>query len=170
MEQAAEIPTKKTPYRDRLIELAIAVLLICFAAGVIYVAQGYSDNGMSTDVGPARFPTVYGLVLIALSIALIVQNVTALNRGDVDREAPPISTHRVFLITTGIVLTFAQYWSMPYLGYLTSMFLYLCLLAALMGLRHVLLNPLISAVFTGLIYFCFYTLLNVPLPVGELFE
>lgn len=145
-------------------------MLIAVATGAIVVAQGFRSSGLRTDVGPARFPIIYATILIILCGVLIVRNFMSLKKGDYDPHVAPISGVRILLVFIGIVATFVQYLSMDYIGYPLAMAIYLCFLMALMGMRHKILNPVLSIIITAALYFAFDYLLNVPLPVGILFS
>ena len=59
---------------------------------------------------------------------------------------------------------------MEYLGYAPVTAVYLSFLMWLLGMKHKLLNPTLAIAITALLYFTFSSGLNVPLPVGSLFE
>ena len=169
MDQSSSSP-QTTYLRDHIFEIIITILLTGIALAAIIVAQGFKGAGLATDVGPARFPVIYATILIVLCGVLAFQNISAIVKQRYTEPAPVLSKRQAALIATGMLLTVFQYWAMIYIGYFASMFIYLCLLMALMGLRHFVINPAISAAMTALIFIAFDYLLDVPLPVGELFE
>lgn len=170
MAQASSTDNERPNARDRKIEILIGIVLIAVALTAIYIAMGFRSSGLASDVGPGRFPIIHATILIVLSGILVINNAVRLARRDYDPVTKPIPVHAVILTVTGIVATFAQFLTMDIFGYLLTMFIYLCFLMALMGMRHKVFNPVISAVITGAIYLTFDYLLNVPLPVGTLFE
>lgn len=170
MAQANSTEADRPSARDRKFEILIGLLLVAIAIGAIVVSQGFPSSGLATDVGPARFPVIYASILIVLCLILIIRNMAGLARHDYDPDAPPLSGRAFILVATGVVATFIQFLALPYIGYWLSMIIYLCFVMALMGMRHRLWNPVLSVVMTGALYVAFDYLLNVPLPVGELFE
>jgi len=157
---------------DRLANLIIAVIVIAVAIAAIVATSDFPSTSLATDVGPARFPIIYAVALIALCGALIVNTLrkgtTAAEPGSVgDRAGRMASRVNVAL---GIGMTTACLIGMVYVGYAIATTLYLSSVMWLMGQRNRLLNPLIAVAVTALIYVTFSTGLQVPLPVGSLFE
>ncbi|MBP2316700.1 tripartite tricarboxylate transporter TctB family protein [Azospirillum soli] len=157
---------------DRLANLIIAALVIAVAIAAIVATGDFPATSLATDVGPARFPIIYAVALIALCTILIINTL----RKPVTEAEPQDTTggagrfaSRVN-VAVGIGLTAVCLIGMTYVGYAAATVVYLSSVMWLMGQRNKLLNPLIAVVVTAVIYITFSTGLQVPLPVGSLFE
>lgn len=145
--------------RDRIGTLIFLCVLIAVALGAILLTRGFPTNTLATDVGPARFPVVYGLVLIALCLGAAVQTL----RAPVGAALPPVpgAVLRVALAVASVALAIA---AMPVLGFLVTATLFLYASIWLMGRRQIIGNAIYAIVASGAIYLLFYYGLNVPLP------
>ena len=173
MAQMSTSGAERVSPRALKMEMAIGGVVALVAVAAIIVARGFPSTGLSTDIGSARFPTVYACLLIVLCGLLVIGNAIQLRKanvlhGETFQESSSGQRHWAAAIAIGA--TFVCFISMVYIGYLISTIVYLCFLMWLMGFRHKLLNPVISLSITGMLYFSFAYLLNVPLPIGSLFE
>lgn len=165
--------SKPVSARHRQIEILIGVLVSFLAIAAIVVSRKFPSTGLATDIGSARFPLIYSCALIVLSGVLIARNLLK-KTGETtvepvsDEEDAPAPQHKKTIL--GIVSTVASLILMPFLGYPLVTASFLAFLMWLLGMRSKVLNPLLAVVITGLLYFTFSTALNVPLPVGSLFE
>ena len=151
-------------------EIVIALIVSLIAVAAIIGSRGFPGTGLSTDIGSARFPLIYSIALLILSAILIVQNLFKA------KEKPAVSTNsdvtppNYLKAASGIAASFLTLGAMPYVGYPLTSVIYLSFLMWLLGMKHKLWNPLLAIVITGVLYFTFSNALNVPLPVGSLFE
>jgi hypothetical protein len=120
------------------------------------------------DVGPARFPIIYAGALLILAAVLVVNTL----RGSTIQktEIVPASTFNFVPVFIGIVATGIYIYLIPFLGYVPPTVVFLIGMMWLMGMRHRLWNPLIAAGITTFLYLVFLFGLNIPLPIGSLFE
>ncbi|HYG88746.1 MAG TPA: tripartite tricarboxylate transporter TctB family protein [Azospirillum sp.] len=157
---------------DRLANLIIAVIVIAVAIAAITATSDFPSTALATDVGPARFPIIYSVALIVLCGILIVNTL----RKGAAASAPESAGDRAGRLASrvnvalGIGMTTLCLIGMAYVGYAIATTLYLSSVMWLMGQRSRLLNPLIAVAATAIIYVTFSTGLQVPLPVGSLFE
>ena len=164
-------PHKAAPRLN--MEILIALLVSLVAVAAIIGSRGFPSTGLSTDIGSARFPLIHSVALLILSAILIIQNLAktkeapAPSANTANTAAPRPSYLKAF---SGIVATLLCLGTMPYLGYALVTAVYLSFLMWLLGMKHKALNPLLAIVITGVLYFTFSSGLNVPLPVGSLFE
>lgn len=155
------------PLSTKIANVVIAVLLIAVAAAAIAATGDFPKTMLETDVGPARFPIIHAGVLIVLSLILIANT---LRMPTVADDAPPVGIAGYAGVAAGILATAACLVAMDYVGYAIATALYMAGLMWLMGQRSPLWNPVIAVGITALIHVTFHTVLQVPLPVGSLFE
>lgn len=164
---AGQQPSAKT----RKMEILIGVLVSLVAIAAIVVSRKFPSTGLATDIGSARFPLIYSCALIVLCGILIVRNLKAKHQDTLAGEATDAAAAPRHVKTVlGVVASVASLVLMPILGYPLVTAIYLSFLMGLLGMRHKLLNPLLAVGITALLYFTFSMGLNVPLPIGSLFE
>ncbi|KAF7597818.1 MAG: hypothetical protein CGU28_16155 [Candidatus Dactylopiibacterium carminicum] len=150
----------------RMADLVVGCILIMVAVLAIVTAQGFPSTNLVTDVGPARFPVIYACALILLSLIMMT--------GALRRPAPPagkpVDRLGYVCVVIGVIATALCILVMEWIGYGLSSVIYLTGLMWMMGWRHRLFTPLVAIFITGLLYALFSFSLNVPLPVGGLFE
>lgn len=170
---AAAAPTTAA---DCKAEIVIGVLVSLIAVAAIIFSQTFPTSGLTTDIGPARFPIFFACALIVLCAMLIGRNLIKLRT--LREQAAPVATpstdkpavqHHGRIIA-GIVASIVNLTAMFYVGYLIASVFYLSFLMWLLGMRHRVFNPLLAIGITAMLYFVFSTGLNVPLPEGSLFE
>lgn len=146
---------------------AVVTLLLCAIAGaVIYFASDFPATAIETDIGAGAFPMFYASVLILLALALLWGSL---------RRAPQAVAEKTdkmawFRTATGVALMLVYIVLMSYVGYLVTTPLFLICIMVLMGYRRPVLTPSIAALMTGILWLLFVEALQVPLPVGSLFE
>ena len=177
MEQIDTSPRHEMAAQRRKMEIIIGLIIILLAIAAIIVSNRFPGTGLATDVGSARFPQIYASVLIALCALLIAGNLMTRNKDEAHPVAPeaalgapPGDKPDYRKTALGIISSVACLAALPTLGYAMTTTLYLSFLMWLLGMRHRLWTPLLAALITAVLYFTFSAALNVPLPVGSLFE
>jgi len=172
MNQPPQAPTSapgKVAARVNM-EIVIALLVSLIAIAAIIGSRKFPGTGLSTDIGSARFPLIHSVVLLVLSAILVIQNLRKAPLAGTlqpeNRVAPP----NYWKAFSGIAASVLCLITMTYVGYAPVTTVYLSFLMWLLGTKHKLLNPTLAIVITGVLYFTFSSGLNVPLPVGSLFE
>lgn len=154
-------------------EVVIGVLVSLVAIASLFFSHKFPSTGLATDIGAARFPQIYAVALLVLCALLISRHlVKGKHTPAQEAEAPVVqkevrSYRNAFLGIASSVLALA---AMSYIGYGVVTTCYLIFLMWLMGMRHKLWNPLLAVAITATLYFTFSAGLNVPLPLGSLFE
>lgn len=156
-------------------DIAIGVLVSLVAVAAIFVSRKFPSTGLATDIGSARFPQIYAGALLVLSALLIGRHLIKSKGQPTPAEQTNVpvvhkevrSYRRAFVGIASSILALA---AMPYLGYGVVTVCYLSFLMALMGMTHKLWNPVLAVLITVTLYFTFSAGLNVPLPLGSLFE
>ena len=154
-------------------EIVIGVLVSLLAIASLFFSYRFPSTGLATDIGAARFPQIYAGALLVLCTLLISRHL--INGKKTPAEAPETvavtgevrSYRRTFFGIVSSVLALA---AMPYLGYGLVTTCYLSFLMWLMGMKHKLWSPLLAVLITATLYVTFSAGLNVPLPLGSLFE
>jgi hypothetical protein len=148
--------------RERLAAGELVLALLFGAAGIFWIvgAAGRSLwQGFAPDSG--FLPLVYGILLTALSVAILVNLLASTPRAEEVRE--PIGKPLLIIV----VLT-ATVVGMEVIGFAPAIFVMLVALFA--GLERLPLLPslAVSAAVTVALYLIFETWLAVPLPQGPL--
>ena len=154
----------------RRANLIIAAIVTLVAVAAIYVAKDFPSTGQPTDPGASRFPVIYGVVLIVLSGLLVLDTLRRPIVPPAEELGDGVVRRRIVNVATGVVLMILGVTAMSWVGYLPATALYLALAMGAMGLRHPLLNPVLAVALTALLWVAFSKGLEVPLPVGSLFE
>lgn len=155
------------PLSTKIANLVIATVLIAVAAAAIAATGDFPKSPLAADVGAARFPIIHAGVLILLCLILIADTLRTPTVAD---DGPPVGVAGYVGVAVGMVATAACLIAMEYVGYAVAAALYMAGLMWLMGQRSPLWNPVLAVGITALIYVTFQSALQVPLPVGSLFE
>ncbi|WP_172329410.1 tripartite tricarboxylate transporter TctB family protein [Mangrovicoccus sp. HB161399] len=148
---------------ERAGTLAFLGLVAAVAVAAIVLTRGFPPNTLPTDVGPARFPVLYALVLIALCAVSAVQTLRA--PGYEGLPPVPGARLRVALAVAAVAAAIAL---MPWLGFLATAALFLFAMIWLMGRRQLVGNAVYAAAASAAIFLLFSYGLNVPLPGSAL--
>lgn len=178
MNQASK-PSQETSPVARFgvnMEIVFAVVVSLVAIAAIVVSRKFPSTGLSTDIGSSRFPLIYSIALLVLCAILIVQNL--LKKSGASTEAVALLHTPSAEVETpdyrksfrGILASIFCLATMPYVGYALASAVYLSFLMWMLGMKHKVLNPLLTVAITAIIYFTFSRALNVPLPIGSFFE
>jgi hypothetical protein len=155
---------------NRRASLIISVVVAAIAVAAIVVARDFPSTGQPTDPGASRFPMIYGVVLLVLCALLVLDTLKRPVVAPDEILAPGVLMRRIVNVGVGMALTIAGVVAIGWVGYLPATCIYLAVAMAAMGFRHPLWNPALSVVMTAALYVAFSICLEVPLPVGSLFE
>lgn len=150
--------------------LIISALVTAIAVAAIAVARDFPSTGQVTDPGASRFPMIYGVMLIALCGLLVVDTLRRPVRASTDAVDAVAVRHMIANVATGIVLMILGIVAMTFVGYAPATAVYLALAMGAMGMRHPVWNPVLAIGLTVALWFAFSKGLEVPLPIGSLFE
>lgn len=151
----------------KIANLVIAAVLIAVAAAAIAATGDFPKSPLAADVGAARFPIIHAGILIVLCLILIADTLRTPTIAD---DGPSVGIAGFAGVAIGMAATAACLVAMEYVGYAVAAALYMAGLMWLMGQRSPLWNPVLAIGITALIYITFQSALQVPLPVGSLFE
>lgn len=155
---------------DRLANLIIAAVVIAVALAAIVATRDFPATSLATDVGPARFPIIYSAALVVLSGILILHTLRKQVVESLAVADPAARMAGRINVALGIGASVLCLVAIGYIGFAIATVLYLSTIMWLMGQRGLVLNPVIAVAVTAIIYVTFSTGLQVPLPVGSLFE
>lgn len=152
---------------DRLAHLIIVALLCLISVSTIYTSMGFPGAMSQADVGPGRFPIIYAVGLLGLTLIMLFQTLAKPVVSSTDAgEAPP----RYGRIAAGMLAMLVMLLAIGTLGYFICALALMVVLMFLLGQRSLVWNPVIAVCITSVVYFLFDYGLNVPLPSGTLFE
>ena len=147
--------------RDRATGLIAAILGIVVAIYAYFLPK----SGIEGDIGPAIFPYIAAAMLIVCGIILVVRK----QDGDSAPFLPEtVQKKRFLLMTVVYVLYGILLWAV---GFLIATPIACFVLCAMMSGKRKIAKwklALFSIIVTAIVYYCFYSLLSLKLPVCNL--
>ncbi|PKL07290.1 MAG: tripartite tricarboxylate transporter TctB family protein [Spirochaetae bacterium HGW-Spirochaetae-9] len=130
------------------------------AIGVFFVAasRGITRSSYGSNVGPAVFPTLLGIILIGLSIIVISK---AIAYKGTEKVIANLNYRRLAALIGAIAVYIVIF---EPLGYVISTFIFLSFVFQLMERKKLLKSLLISAIFSSVVYVTYVVLLQGNLP------
>ncbi len=150
-------------------EWVVSVALL--GIGIVVLLDGLSQaaSKSASGVGAGFMPKVVGVLLIALSLALIVQ-VARGRLGEADESEGDVDVRRTqwvpLAICVAAVLIFIA--GVEPLGYIIVSSIVFWLTAWAVGARHIVRTAIIAIVLSLVVYLSFTRLLDISLPAGIL--
>lgn len=147
--------------RDRATGLIAAILGIVVAIYAYFLPK----SGIEGDIGPAIFPYIAAAMLIVCGIILAVRK----QDGDSAPFLPEtVQKKRFLLMTVVYVLYGILLWAVGFLIATPIASFVLCVMMS--GKREIAKwkLALFSIIVTAIVYYCFYSLLSLKLPVGRI--
>lgn len=139
---------------DRFAAVAFLAVGVLFMIG----SRNLSSSSYGSSVGPDIFPFVLGLVLAALSIRLFYEAYRS-KRQESSKEKLEYKPFIIILLSTLIyILTLETF------GYVITTFLFLFVCFQTMERSKWVTSLIISAGFSGIVYFLFVNVLKGTLP------
>ncbi|MCG5238354.1 tripartite tricarboxylate transporter TctB family protein [Azospirillum doebereinerae] len=156
----------------RSADIAAGIIVAVVAVAAIAVSRDFPTTGLDSDVGPARFPLIYAGILIVLSAILVIGRLlpTRRNQERAAEPAQPGTGFRFAPVAIGVVATAVYIYLISLIGYLPTTVVFLIGMMRLMGQRSWVRTPLLAVGITAFLYLIFLYGLQIPLPVGSLFE
>ena len=140
----------------------IMLPLFFIALSIVFFLVSYTFPN-NEKVGPSVVPRLWILILIPLNIFLIIDIVS--KKKEIEKNAGNQTVVWGFI---GLLVLYL--FSIFYIGYFISSFVFLFVGIYMLGYRKYLTMLMISAGWLLFSYLIFYKLLYVPLPVGKLIE
>ena len=157
---------------ERQCYILVALLLSLIAVVVLVIAKSFPSTSISTDIGAGAFPSVYGWLLIILSLILIAGQFSGstLRLLMVLPNRPTLGVRRwtgpFYTVATCVAYLFA----MELIGYLVATVLFMMLIMKISGIQRWWVNGLLAILLSITLYILFSLALNVPLPESSLLE
>jgi len=139
---------------DRIASVAFLVVGLLFIIGSKHLAS----SSYGSVVGPDIFPFILGIILVLLSIRLFYETFTS---GG-DQETKEHLQYKPFLII--LVSTLVYILTLESVGYVITTFLFLFVCFQTMERSRWISSLIISACFSGIVYFLFVEVLKGTLP------
>ncbi|WML56647.1 tripartite tricarboxylate transporter TctB family protein [Neobacillus sp. PS2-9] len=143
------------------VDISIAGALILLAGLIIYTSRSF-PHSQGPDVGAGFFPAILSGILILLSLILIFSALSKVG------HAPEKTEWKKAVLA--MVFTFLYFLFVTYIGYVIATPLFLAGMMWYYQYRKKINLVFWSLFITGIMYFCFDSLLRVPLPMGLFFE
>lgn len=156
----------------RSADIAAGIVVAVIAIAAIVVSRDFPTTGLDSDVGPARFPMIYAGMLVVLSAILIIGRLLPTRRNQAPAAGAAASGPAFHFgpVAIGVVATAAYIYAISLVGYIPTTVVFLIGMMRLMGMRSWVRAPLIAVGVTAFLYLVFLYGLQIPLPVGSLFE
>ncbi|MBE2898497.1 tripartite tricarboxylate transporter TctB family protein [Pasteurellaceae bacterium 20609_3] len=146
--------------------LSIYIFFLAIAVFALYYANTFPDFTMANDIGAARFPIFFASALALLCVIGIGKTLFKSSTTEAISSLP-LNVKRAII---AIIFNILTIYLIPIIGFYLSSFLFSCALMILLGIKSKINIVLTSLGITILIYVVFQLLLNVPLPLGIIFE
>lgn len=159
----------KSRYSGFMVKPLMGPLLIFIAAVYFYVLAGSIDeNPMPGQVGPAFWPRVILILLMASCVLKALESYLAFGKGIADmgvESAPPdVSVSRLIAM---IILVLAVVPGMEILGFALANFIFLILFIRIAGMRKLPSLIVTSLLGTIFLLYLFGKVVYLPLPKGN---
>jgi len=150
---------------------ALPVTSICFLVlGSAYLAGSLElPRGSAAQPGAGLYPLLLGILLVALSLALLVQSLREKETKPEESESFPKGRDRQRVVAVGLAL-FLFALSLKPLGYAVTSAALMGAILRLFGLRSWMKITIISILCSAVSYYLFASILDVPLPRGIFFS
>ncbi|MGE4271734.1 MAG: tripartite tricarboxylate transporter TctB family protein [Desulfitobacterium sp.] len=144
--------------KGTIIILSIFVLLSVY---LYWLTFGFSDV-QSDPVGPAGYPRVCLILILGLSLLGLWQN----RKPEAKLNAVKLNNWKLIIISLILLLSYTIL--MTNIGYFIVTPIFLILVMRVLKVENWVAVISVAAVFTLFIYFAFYKVLQLPLPMGIL--
>ncbi|MEH7441963.1 tripartite tricarboxylate transporter TctB family protein [Bacillus sp. JJ1122] len=139
---------------DRLASVLFLVTGVLFMIG----SRQLGSSSYGSAVGPDIFPFFLGIVLVFLSIRLFYESYISINQ----QRSKENLQYKPFLIIFAATLVYIL--TLETMGYVITTFLFLFVCFQTMERSKLFTSLLISACFSGLVYFLYVEVLKGTLP------
>ncbi|MBT2680719.1 tripartite tricarboxylate transporter TctB family protein [Bacillus sp. ISL-35] len=134
--------------------------ILFLATGVLFIvgSRQLASSSYGSSVGPDIFPLLLGIILVLLSIRLFYETMVAKTQHSSKEKLLYKPFLIIFFATLVYILTLET------IGYVITTFLFLFVCFQTMERTKVMTSLIISACFSGLVYFLYVEVLKGTLP------
>jgi putative tricarboxylic transport membrane protein len=134
--------------------------ILFLATGVLFIvgSRQLASSSYGSSVGPDIFPLILGIILVLLSIRLFYETMVAKTQQSSKEKLLYKPFLIIFFATLVYILTLET------IGYVITTFLFLFVCFQTMERTKVMTSLIISACFSGLVYFMYVEVLKGTLP------
>jgi putative tricarboxylic transport membrane protein len=134
--------------------------ILFLATGVLFIvgSRQLASSSYGSSVGPDIFPLLLGIILVLLSIRLFYETMVAKNQHSSKEKLLYKPFLIIFFATLLYILTLET------IGYVITTFLFLFVCFQTMERNKVMTSLIISACFSGFVYFMYVEVLKGTLP------
>jgi putative tricarboxylic transport membrane protein len=134
--------------------------MIYLVIGVFFIFESrkISESAYGSNVGSDIFPTILGAVLILLSLRLFYETFQYVDHA----KGKEILDYKRFLIILTSALAYALF--IESLGFILTTFLFLLISFQVMDRNNLIKSIILSACFSGSVYYLFVEVLEGSLP------
>lgn len=148
-------------------DVAFTSLLIGMAI-VILTSNTLVEGGVETEFGSMFLPRVVAVLIILFSVAMGLPSLLKLLKGATPAEHERVDTTGFLGIGLYLLILFAYWFAMPYIGFLIATPLAMFSIALLLGGRNWVAMVALSVITTLIVYYGGSTFLRVFLPTWSL--
>lgn len=148
-------------------DVAFTSLLIGMAI-VILTSNTLVEGGVETEFGSMFLPRVVAVLIILFSAAMGLPSLLKLLKGATPAEHERIDSTGFWGIGLYLLILFAYWFAMPYIGFLIATPLAMFSIALLLGGRNWVAMVALSVITTLIVYYGGSTFLRVFLPTWSL--
>ncbi|KIY21035.1 MULTISPECIES: tripartite tricarboxylate transporter TctB family protein [Mesobacillus] len=134
--------------------------ILFLATGVLFIvgSRQLGSSSYGSSVGPDIFPLLLGIILVLLSIRLFYETMVAKTQHSSKKKL----LYKPFLIIFSATLVYIL--TLETIGYVITTFLFLFVSFQTMERSKVITSLIISAFFSGFVYFMYVEVLKGTLP------
>ncbi|MGG1599906.1 tripartite tricarboxylate transporter TctB family protein [Paenibacillus naphthalenovorans] len=145
---------------NKAFDRSAGIVFLAIGAAFAFGSRSISSSAYGSNVGPSIFPLILGMILMLLSARLIYEAIKYPNNKN-DSSKPKLDYKRFGIIVAATILYGL---SMEHIGYVISTFLFLLIGFQTMQRDRWVSAIIISALFSGGVYYLFVVVLQGSLP------
>lgn len=148
------------------LSLFIYIFFLLIGIGAAIYTKTFPQFNLSNDIGNESFPLIFSISLSILCLLGLLSEIFKKNQ----QNNITLSTKQLLKTFVAILLNVITVFLIDFIGFYLSSFIFSISIMLLLGIRNIYILVLFNIGLIGFIYFLFQELLNVPLPIGLIFE
>lgn len=155
-------------FKKRDFAVGFAVLVIGCLIYFVILPWQLEISTYEGSVTPALFPKLASGAIALLGLIMTLQ--ALLKKTKQAAAVRGLTLNQLGRVIAALFINAAYILAMAWFGFLAATPVFLFGFMYFLGARSIWLMVLFSLAVAGIVYFCFGTLIKVPLPLGYLFE